>query len=218
MGPESSSLDVVILPNRATEMRATELAGVLAKNFESEFTVKDSRFMPHITLYQLECPIRNLDKLKSTLSSIAKATRTLNLVAGPFEISPNNFAAWVVLPNDRLDELHRKVVQGLNPLREGLMLPHMRGDPFRSSLTPEESENLRKYGMAKVGSSYEPHITLGKLGRDVDIDAATLAGVLEERQQYEFEAKEICLGKLGDTRQGTVVGILDRFTLVNLKR
>lgn len=208
--PNSKPLNLVLLPDAVTAAKAVKLAQRLANRYKCEFTLDEVGVIPHVTVYQLECPLKNLDELSSTISSIAKATTNMSLVANSIGMLPGRFVAWIILPNDKLEELHNCVLEKANPLREGMFLE--RGIPHSSGRSPLEDENLRRYGMTLVGSLYTPHITLGGIARGASVDASALSRVLRVTPST-FEVKEILITKLNDTRRGTISEILERFAL-----
>ena len=208
---DSQSVNVIILPDEATKEKAVNLGKILAENFEADYTIADSRFIPHITIYQAQYPTKNYPLIKENISNIVKELK-------PFKVRVDFFGAhttyigWNIVKDKNLQQLHKKNLEILNPLREGLLLPHLSPD-FSGYTSGEKfsdsrySDAVRKYGAVSTGKMFWPHITIGKLKQAVEEENALK---ILPKTDSEFTVSELFIGKLGN--YGTVTEILERFS------
>lgn len=134
----------------------------------------------------------------------------LKLEVNSYEIHAGTYIWWDIKRDEQLEDFHYKVLEELNPLRENIILPHIKPDASGyvagGKLTEKESTNVKKYGAVVVGELFQPHVTLGKTKNP--IDEKTLFKILPA-QKSGFEVAESCIGKMGD--YGTVTKIIERF-------
>ncbi len=207
MNSEGLSLNVIILPDENTSLRARNLAKVLGEKYENYYTLYDQKYVPHATIYQAQYPQKNLDSVKDALGNLAAGTKSFQVQIAEYEVH-HTYVWWNFAPNQYLSELHRLTLNKLNPLREGLFLPHLTpiGYATGEKFTEDEAENVRKYGAVVVDKLFKPHITLARL--KVEPSTKILYELLP-KTETTFQVSEICLGRMGD--HGTVIEITDRF-------
>ncbi len=208
---DSVSVDIIILPDNKTSEQARLLGSLVGKKYESLFTLEDRGFTPHITIYQFQCPTKNYTTLKERLKELSASLRPLSIKVEGYE-PHSNFIFWNVFRDTALMELHKRVLEVSNQLREGLLLPHILPDCSGyvggSSFTREQKEAVMKYGAVYTGELFKPHITLARIAR---IEQAEEAAKSLPGARAEFPIAELCLGKMGP--HGTVLEILERSPL-----
>jgi len=113
----------------------------------------------------------------------------------------------VSLPKDwaeDLNELQKKIIKLLNPLREGQMREK---DKARiSEMTKTEQKNLKLYGYRSVGANFFPHLTFSKLEK---FDKSALSNI--DKSNFSFKVNKIGFFYLGD--YGTCRKLIEIFDL-----
>jgi 2'-5' RNA ligase len=206
MSQTQTFLNVVILPNDSLRSQAITWSTKLSRDYKTNFTLDQTTYMPHITLYQAAYPATNLDALKIELREIAKRP--------PFDIELDGFSCldgfiyYNVTGSAQLTRLHNNVVQALNPFRQGILLPPI-ADLMANPQTPTHIKtNIKTYGSPNVRNSYVPHLTITRL-QDWDKAQEAVNSLTSVRSPLNVHT--ICLGTMGT--DGTVNKILASFPL-----
>lgn len=202
------SLNIVILPEGDTKSKALEMSQLVADHFPVHFVLDNKERFAHAALYQAQFPERNLPDIQEVLKNIAERTSCFEVQMSDFEVRLSQFLWWNCEPSTRLQALHEKVLDQLNPLRAGFILPALAD---KSNFSPAEQRNIEKYGYIIVGKDFAPHITATRLQNSSDAEAAVK--LLGYRRQSAFKAKKIALGYLG--AHGTVTEIIEEFPLAS---
>ncbi len=137
----------------------------MSRNFETEYSLNDKRYIPHVTIYQACYPRPNYELLRHKVPTIAKITPSLQLRFREYRVHAGTYVWWTAEDSEALLQLHWRVLNSLNPLREGLVLPHIEPNGLAyttgEELTTEESANVRTYGAVAVAGQFRSHVTLG---------------------------------------------------------
>lgn len=212
---KSQAINVIILPDEETEQKARELGTSLRDKFNSFYTLENKKYIPHATIYQAQYPTKNYGKIKAELEEITEGLSPFSVYISQY-LNHYNYIWWNISPEQKLREVHYKILNFLSPLREGLLYSHIKKDFSGYSeggkFTEEESENAKKYGAVIVAKLFQPHITLGKLNLDYEVQDEKIQKILP-KSEMTFEVKEICIGKMGN--YGTVLEIIERFPFKN---
>jgi hypothetical protein len=100
----------------------------------------------------------DIETVKASLAQIANTSSTLELVAVEYSQSRGYFDASYE-KTAPLSDLQQRVVDTLNPLRDGMR----KNDIARlSEATGKMLENYQKYGWNSIGELYRPHLTLAR--------------------------------------------------------
>jgi len=207
MHMNSASVNVIIVPDNSTLQKVRALGKILGENYESYYTIADITFIPHATIYQAQYPVRNLEKVKDELTKITESFKPFDVSLGPYQ-NFHGYIWWNISENEGLNRLHKQIVDRLNPLREGLLLPHFTSVGYKTGekFTEKEAEIVRKYGSPVVDYLFQPHITLARLKKD--IEESDLYRTLGKAES-SFYVSEILIGEMGD--HGTLIKILERY-------
>jgi len=204
---DSASVDIIILPDKKASERARFFGGFIGKSFDSLFTTADRNVMPHITIYQFQCPTKNYTALKEHLRELSASFSSFSIKVEGYELH-SNFIFWNVFRDKALMELHNRVLDVANPLRESLILPHILPDCSGyvggSRFTPEQRAAVIRYGAVYTGELFKPHITLARIAR-IEQAEETVKSLPDSKA--EFPVKSLYLGKMGP--HGTVTEILE---------
>jgi len=205
----SVPLNIIILPDEQTKQKAQSLGRKLDENFENYYTLKETEYFPHATIYQAQYPTGNVGRVNKESESVARSIV-------PFEVEINsivnfhNYIWWNISDNENLNKLHYMILEKSDPLREGLILDHITPTGYKTGekFTEDEAESVRLYGSVVAGKIFKPHITLGKLKLDHELDDESLYKVLDKEVKLTFKISGLYLGKMGDN--GTVTEITNK--------
>ncbi len=199
---ESTSLNIIYLPDEITRQKAIELSEKVASKLPAEFVLGQGA-IPHITIYQALFPTKNIEKIKDVVRQIASQST-------PFEIEMSEFVAnvvlgfvwWNCIKTDNIEKIYSEVIEKANPLREGLI-----PEGLKNYQGPEEKKReIQNYGSLQN----HPHITISRLKNNDDGQKAL--DILGEKEDSVFKVDKIALGLMGD--HGTVTEIIEEFTLL----
>lgn len=199
------SCNVVLIPPEEVSKEAIRLSELVAKNFPVEFVLDGKTHYPHLTLYQLEIPDKNLSIVKKQLANIFKSTITRKF--DHYFGAQNGFLSWDCPRNKNLFDLHKEVVKRLNPPREGLLLPSKKLK--YNFLTDKDYLQIEKFGSSGLFEYFRPHITITRLKSGDEYQKAL--HILPQKKQLIVNFKRAALGKL--SVHGTVTAIIEEFKL-----
>lgn len=199
------SYNVVLLPPEEVSKEAIRLSELVAKNFGVEFVLDGKTYHPHLTLYQLEVSDNNLSILKKRLSNIFRS-----VILAKFDHyfgSQSGFISWDCTRSKNLFSLHKNVVESLNPIREGLLLPSR--ELKYNHLTDKDYLQIKEFGSSGLFEYFRPHITITKL-KNGDTYKKVL-NFLPHKKPLIVNFKKAVLGKL--SIHGTVTKIIEEYNL-----
>lgn len=150
----------------------------------------------HITLFQNRFPTSQLAAIRRAVASCAGSAAGLNISFQDelYLAGRSRHVFWNCRADERLSSLHMEIVERLNPLRSGLMMPQFE-ERLNDPEFPERDKGLiRAYGVYFVGASYLPHITLAKL---TDEGSFAALGDLLPAPGISFAAASLVVGRIG---------------------
>jgi len=198
--------DVVLLPPKDIAQEAIYLSKLIAEKFPVEFVLDGKTKYPHVTLYQLEIPDKNLDRVKNKLDRIFHKQKKITNQLTNFS-NYETFISWDSHKTQNLYDLHQKVVDQLNVLRDGLKVSVVL-EAF-DSFTHQQKQELDKFGAIGVLQNFHPHITITRIKNLFDLGEVLSMLPVKKLTHVNFE--KVALGKL--STHGTVVAILKEFNL-----
>ena len=178
---------------------------LIANKFPVEFVLDGKTHYPHLTLYQLEIPDKNLFIAKKRLSDIFKSTISANF--DHYFGGSHGFLSWDCSKNKGLFELHKAVIKNLNPLREDLVLPAKKLK--YNFLTKQDYLQIEKFGSSGCFEYFRPHITIARFKHGNSFKKALQ--ILPRRKSLIVNFKKAALGRL--SIHGTVTEIIEEFNL-----
>ena len=205
MGQAHQSYNVVLLLPEGISKEAIRLSELVAKNFLVEFVLDGKTCYPHLTLYQLEVPDKNLAIVNKQLSNIFKSTITAKF--DHYFGAQNGFLSWSCLRSRNLFDLHKEIVKSLNPIREGLLLPLEKLK--YNFLTDQHYLQIEKFGSSGLFGYFRPHITITRLKKGDNYNKALQ--ILPHKKPLIVNFKKAALGKL--SIHGTVSEIIAEYNL-----
>ena len=159
MPAETTDLNVILLPDKETSLKAIELSNRSNHLGQTRYLLDGKHNHPHVTLYQSAFPTRNFDKINQSLVAVALQTKPIQIELNKFS-SLLEFLFWDAVKSPQLLTLHQVVLQVLNPLRDGLLLPEDEARLELPSVSEAMKASIRLYGYPVAGDLYPPHITI----------------------------------------------------------
>ena len=183
----SGAYGIVAIPDVRTQERSCILAKMLLGNSASYYLGEND--LPHLTLYHGKIVNAPIDFIKKTQNSISELLRGYRLKLSALGFAGSNFLFWDVdgtTDQGQLQQAHQmalglaqfldKTSEAKATSEEGL------------NLSPEELNNILRYGHPWVGKLYRPHITLGF---GVNLEHTTTLPVLKDDWELEVSSVEI---------------------------
>jgi 2'-5' RNA ligase len=180
----SQPLDIVIFPPLNIINNAIDISNFLTG--KGYFTLDEEGPYPHISLYQAEFPVENLEMIKSRLHNIAKSQKHFSIKPPPepYKKEDKDFIEVSYEKSGELYQLQREILESLNPLRNGLL--RTRDKERYNQLSREQRENLDNWGYRSVGNEFRPHLTLTRLKNPDSISGHNLP-----KKEFSFRVSQI---------------------------
>jgi len=203
MKTKTKPFNIVICPPVKISKRAIAVSKKL-KNRNALFVLDGKNYFPHITLYMTEFPLKNVVKVRKLLKQFAVKTKPFEISSSKYRQNTDGYIDVDYKKSKNINELQKKIIKLLNPLREGQM---GQKDKARiSEMTKAEQKNLKLYGYRSVGAKFFPHLTFSKLEK---FDKSALSGV--DKSNFSFRVDKIGFFYLGD--YGTCRKLIEIFDL-----
>ena len=203
MKTKSKPFNIVIYPPAGVSKRAI-LTSKKLKNKNSLFVLDGKNYFPHITLYMTEFPLKNIAKVRKLLKQFAAKTKPFEISSSKYRQNKDGYIDVDYRKSKNINELQKKIIKLLNPLREGLMRDK---DKARiSEMTKVEQKNLKLYGYRSVGGNYFPHLTFSKLEK---FDKSALSHI--DKSNFSFKVDKVGFFYLGD--YGTCRKLIEIYNL-----
>jgi hypothetical protein len=167
-------LNLALVPEKALANKHIAFSQGLAKQYPSVIALNGVGprlvFTPHVTLYQVPIPVRDLEKLAGRLAQLAGKTRSLSLAATEYSSNANEGSLEVRYePTEVLMEVQEALIGETNPLRGSLLLERDPAGHWLADLVKEpgtRGDNIRSTGFDAVGDPakggmFRPHVTIG---------------------------------------------------------
>lgn len=212
---KSEAYNIIIRPSSGVENITIEMNKSLRASSDCFFALGPNTY-PHVTLFQAQFPVRNLDAIKESVRKIAESNRPFVIQMGDVvhhsDYGLNGFVFWNCAEgkDSQLALLQKQVLRDTNKLREGLLLPSIAAMD-QSKLTEEQRSVINEYGSSPpMIMPYESgpvpfHITIGRI-KDSKLETKAI-----DKKTVTFIVDKISIGRLGE--HGIVTEILDEFDL-----
>src|SRR3989344_3393213 len=202
------SLNIVLIPPKEVCAMAIAASQLISRKTPCFFALNNSNFFPHLTLYQIVIPAKNLNLLKSQLESILKKVQPAKFTITDIKAA-NRFIFASFDLNNEIKKTEDLVVDSLNSLREGNTVSEYWSKQYlNANFSDKEEENIKKYGYFLVKDSFDPHITITRVK---NFNEAETMIKLIEWSVAEFTSSAIGIYILGDN--GTCVKFIDQLAL-----
>jgi 2'-5' RNA ligase len=195
--------DIVLLPAAGLAQQSIDTSRRLSRESNALFTLDEAVSVPHISLYMGQFGATGLEKLQALLGSIAASTPPFSLTVTSY-MQADGYVDANYARSDALDHLQMAVVNGANPLRDGILTE----DATRLETADGEGRgNLETYGYQFVGELFRPHLTLMRLNDNGTVDTNTLP------EPDEFSGQFVHLGVFELGENGRCVRKIASFDL-----
>lgn len=195
--------NIAIIPPRSIATKAMRISAQVRKE-KTFFTLDGKRFHPHVTLYMTEFPKKNIALVKHTLREYLHRGRHFHLTFDRYRHSRKGFVDARFKRREKIVQLHKEIVQILNPFREGLLRKRDK-ERFQSE-NKQRQKNLRLYGYRDAFSLFSPHLTFTRLKNPNRRIVTTL-----DKQHWSFIVQTI--GLFQSSTHGTCKKLLATFHL-----
>lgn len=201
--------NVVLLFDKKLNSRFIELSRKISKVIPSKIILNLKNEFPHITLYMTQYPKRNVPKILDVVSKIAKSTKSFRLILNTISCHRSGTIFVDAEISPALLLLHEKLVDGLNPLREGLCNDDELNLP---GITDKVKKSLINFGMWAVKQDYVPHISIARVAEPKKEGPIAL-GVLPKTINIQTVVDQIAWVERG--HDGTCKKVLHKFPLTS---
>ena len=184
-------LNVCLIPPKNISQHAISLSQQFSKKYETQFTLDNKHYIPHISLYHFPIPKHNLKILTSTLEEIANSHQSLILETTT--LSTRNYLWWNINKTHQLEKLHTDLLKKINPLRENLQ--RIKIDNSDQGFTNQQKMYIKKYAYPLVESEFVPHITI--TGFKDQHTKHTLNIISRPDKNFTFSINKLTLGTIG---------------------
>ncbi|OGF26938.1 hypothetical protein A2242_02890 [Candidatus Falkowbacteria bacterium RIFOXYA2_FULL_47_9] len=190
MKAKTKPFNIVIYPPAEISKRAITVSKKL-RNRNALFVLDGKNYFPHITLYMTEFPLKNVAKIRKLLKQFAVKTKPFEISSSKYRQNTDGYIDVDYKKSKNINELQKKIIKLLNPLREGQMREK---DKARiSAMTKTEQKNLKLYGYRGVGAKFFPHLTFTKLEK---FDKSVLSNI--DKSNFSFKVNKIGFFYLGN--------------------
>ena len=178
-------LNLALIPETELANRLISFSGQMAGRYPSVIRLNGVTprvaFAPHVTVYQVAVPARDLPDLCAALGDVAANTSRLSLSATEYRSNEGEGSFEVrYAPDAQLTRLQDDTIAVVNPLRGDLLLerdPAGRPVSERIDESGVAGDNIRRTGFDAVGDPaqgglFQPHVTIDwfELGTSVERD------------------------------------------------
>jgi hypothetical protein len=205
MNQNSTSLNIILLPDQATKKIAIELSNVLNKKVKTNFVLNGKDLIPHLTIYQAEFPNENKEKVLNEIEDMVKNIQPFTTNMGGFSSTPEGNIWWNSMFIEPMATLQKEVIKRCNTLRENLVLPGLENLKNKDE---DYKTEIEEYGSLWLFGRYVPHISLTAV--EPELIKETLKNLNFEKK-ISFVSEKIAIGALGN--YGTVTSIIKEFPI-----
>lgn len=204
----AAAYNIVLLP----EARLAEKAAQVSEQLSSEgtlYTLNGISLFPHVSLYMVQLKAAQLAAVERTLARVAASHSELTLTAEGYG-GKRGFINASYERSEAIDSLQMAIIEGVNPLRDGLVAEEK---ALQETATGLVAENIEKYGFQNIGELYVPHLTLTRFSdRDTSFDTLELP----PHGDFSGQFPEIGLFEMGE--HGTCIREITRVALATPER
>jgi 2'-5' RNA ligase len=201
---KTSAYNIVINLPKETGRCAIAMSKRL-KGMGGVFALGEKTFVPHITSYLLDIPLKNKKKVIVRLRRLAKETRPISCTALRYWRPPSGYVGIAYHKSKAISDLQKAIVAIINPLRENVIT--FRDKARLSDVSAAERKTIERFGDSHIGANYHPHVTLSKFAQGEAPTNETISKAV-----FSFKATTIGLYYRGD--HGTCKKLIAQFPLL----
>lgn len=204
---EFIKINISISPPAEIAERAIKLCNEVATQSQPLFILDGVNYLPHITVYPIECPRKNISEIIKMTEELAKELGKPKLVF----TQPGSLRGYMAIYFELSPEVKKfqeKIIEKINPLRENHRREKYDEALKQSDLPEDKKENILKYGYPDLLNLYNPHLTITRLG-DEDL-AKNIA------KSFKWDAPSFVVDKIAvfeSGKGGTCSKLIKEFDL-----
>ncbi len=168
--------------------------------------------VPHLTLFMGLFPASREDAVRQAVEDLAGRFTPFALAFVGVEASRDGYLFLQAVSTEALCGWHARVVEALDPLRDGLVRQKFRDR--RADYSPDEQARIDRYGFPWVLEAWRPHVTIGFVDPDrPEVGSAPLPPRMAARnigfapRQGAFRQPDVLAGLGEPAFDGRAVGI-----------
>ncbi|MEX2033395.1 MAG: 2'-5' RNA ligase family protein [Candidatus Colwellbacteria bacterium] len=184
-------LNTAFIPPKEVNEKTIELCRVIGNVAETYLVLDGVNFYPHITIYPPEYPEANIPKILEAIEKLSKSFDPITLKFKNLDVG-QGYLGLAFNSSGKIQQLHEEVVHTLNPLREGRIRDKYL--EYHMEFSPEQLQNIERYGYPAAMSLYSPHLTITRLK---DEDEAK-----EILRTIKWDISEFVIDKIGVYKTG----------------
>lgn len=158
-------ISITLLPDKEMNSLVLTLNKELGEKFRLHEVDSNESEFAHISLYNATFPEHNCDVVQNSLREIFENIQSIELVPERINIK-SRFVSVVFEKTLTLADLQDKILETLNPLREGLL--QSKYTEKSEYYSQEELLNAHTYGYPFCKDQFSPHMTIAELENAVD--------------------------------------------------
>ncbi len=199
------ALNIAIFPDENTRSQAIALSQSINETTESYFTLDESNYLPHISVYHAIYEESVKNKLTKVVADIAKKTSAFDIRLSEYDY----FADYLFLNasvSNELYELHMNLLNACNPLRSQIITDSILELIKNNQINEQQIALVTKYGHPLTEKFFRPHITLARLK-----DSSAVSETIEKLPKQEIAMKVNGLAIVNIGPHGTCNQIFETF-------
>lgn len=202
-------INIAVKPLELVAQQAIEISQKLSDKSKAYFVLDGKNYFPHLTIYSPEFPQNRLEDVLGTIENICAGMNSFESSFLDIQ-SHDSYVDVEVELNDSFQNLHKIIVEKLNPLREGHLREKYTIEANLAELTEIQRQNIKEYGYPDVMEIYRPHLTLIRL--ENSDEALSLA------KNIQWNIEKLTVGNVAAftmSSHGTCSGLIKEFSLKN---
>lgn len=163
---EYHKINIALVPPQNVQKEAYEIS----RHFDNMGNISElgGKEHVHLTLYYAAFPVKNIKKIVIGLQEIFKNEQPIRLVFDHIR-DKDGYIAVDLKISDRIRDLHKKILNRINPYREGYERKKYREDSeIFKALPKRNKEIVKKWGHPYLAEMFIPHITLAQFDTSMD--------------------------------------------------
>jgi 2'-5' RNA ligase len=205
-------LQIAVLLEEPAMSSIVELNHLARLQEASEFIIDGRNFFPHITIYPPLFPTKNIDEIRQRLRSLAKNFEHFSIRLDQV-FSADGYLMLAYKHSEALYDLHKKVINELNPLREGILRAKYQSPEYMNTIPADQQELVMNYGYQYVLQYFHPHITIVKY--DDQVQAEKLMSVIKGENRLadlkNVQINNVVLFEAGENAK--CIKLIEKFAL-----
>lgn len=159
-------INIALIPSTDVREAALIASEELAKQFQTHFVLEADGPYPHVTLYAGECRPSRKTAIVRKVGRVCETGVAAGMLCTFTGVAHHDGYLGVRIERTPpLLNLHWEIVEAVSDQR---LQSSAGAEAYHMEFTPEQEENIRKYGYADVGDLYSPHLTITRFANEED--------------------------------------------------